>query len=346
MFEVLSHITKTCPNALDLVVHIGCGALVSPSDYAPLNPARLVLVEADTAAASRLRSTFMGSAIQTQVFEKLLLPKSGPASLLQFNLSAVNGIHPAGELIPTLYPSLRLLKEFPLESEAFCSFLASLPLDEDRPRLLILDVPGQELALLESLSEGLLARFEWILLRGGASAWLEHSNLLETATSFLESRAYESVATDFESDPAWPLQLLRLNTRHAALQAELDSRARLLIEKATEIYQQTQQLATAAEQLAQAQAQIHSLESALDSHKPLLEALTKGRAQQDQLYAELAGERAALQESLANAHLRIEECEAQLAAKDATAHLLDTEFQKVEGQMELIRGLVFRDHGR
>jgi hypothetical protein len=481
----LSRFASAIGHPLDLILHIGPGALASPADYAPLNPAQLLLVEAHPAAAARLQSAFGRAAFPTRVLEKLLLPESGPASLFQFNLPAVNGIRPAGGL-STLYPNLRLLEELPLEGEAFSSFLASLPLEDERPRLLILDVPGQELGLLESLSPELLARFEWILLRGSASAWQEHSNLLSAATAFLDGRYYESVAADFESDPAWPLQLLRLNHHHAALQreldsrahrlesltadterdslriaelehalsqhaasaseaaetraaleaelnsrthrleslaadterhslriaelehalslhaasaseaaetraaleAELDSRARLLIEKATEIYQQSQRLthlepqlaqfqaqndslqtelhsaraladsqsqqfAATSEQLAHAHAQLRSLEttkaeleSALASQKTLVQALTKGRAQQDQLFAELAAERDALQESLASAQLRITDCEAQLSAKDTSTSLLDTEFQKIEGQMDLIRGLVFRDHGR
>jgi hypothetical protein len=436
MVPLLSRFASAIAHPLDLIVHLGPGALASPADYAPLHPAQLVLIEAHPAAASRLQSTFERSPLPTRVLEKLLLPEPGPASLFQFNLPAVNGIRPAGAL-PTLYPSLRLLEELPLQGESFSSFLASLPLETERPRLLIMDVPGQELALLESLSPDLLARFEWILLRGGASAWQEHSHPLSAAASFLEGRYYESAATDWDSDPAWPLQLLRLNQRHAALQRELDSRARqleshaadretqslrisqlehelslhsasatqaaesraaleaeletrarLLIEKATEIYEQsqrltqlepqiaqlqaqtdslhselhaarelaasqTQNLATVSEQLDHAQATLRSLEtrsteleSALASQKTLVQALTKGRAQQDQLSAELAAERDALQQSLAAAQLRIAECEALLAAKDASTSFLDTEFQKIEGQMDLIKGLVFRDHGR
>jgi hypothetical protein len=436
MVPLLSRFASAIAQPLDLILHLGPGALASPADYAPLHPAQLVLVEAHPAAASRLQSAFGRSDFPARVLEKLLLPESGPAPLFKFNLPAVNGIRPAGAL-STLYPNLRLLEELPLIGEAFSSFLASLPLEAERPHLLILDVPGQELGLLESLSPQLLERFEWILLRGSASAWQEHSNLLSAATAFLDSRYYESVAADFESDPAWPLQLLRLNHHHAALQRELDSRARqlesqaadlehrslriaelehalslleasasdaaktraaleheletrarLLIEKATEIYQQSQrlthlepqlaqfqaqndslqtelhsvraladsqsqQLATTSEQLAHAHAQLRSLEttkaeleSALASQKTLLQALTKGRAQQNQLSAELAAERDALQESLASAQLRITDCEAQLSAKDTSTSLLDTEFQKIEGQMDLIRGLVFRDHGR
>ena len=436
MVPLPSGFASAIAHPLDLIVHLGPGALASPADYAPLHPAQVVLVDANPAAASRLQSTFGRAHFSTRVLEKLLLPEPGPASLFQFNLPAVNGIRPAGAL-PALYPSLRLLEELPLQGEAFSSLLASLPLETECPRLLILDVPGQELALLESLSPDLLARFEWILLRGGASAWQEHSHPLSSTTSFLESRCYESAVTDFDSDPAWPRQLLRLNHRHAALQRELDSRARLLesqaavyetqslrisqlehelslhaasaaqaaetraaleaeletrarllIEKATEIYGQsqrltqlepqiaqlqaqtdslhtelqsarelaaslTQNLATASEQFNQAQETVRSLEtakteleSALASQKTLVQALTKGRAQQDQLSAELAAERDALQRSLAAIQLRITECESLLAAKDASATLLDTEFQKIEGQMDLIKALVFRDHGR
>jgi hypothetical protein len=436
MVPLLSRFASAIARPLDLVLHLGPGALASPADYAPLHPTQLVLIEANPAAASRLQSAFGRCAFETRVLEKLLLPESGPASLFQFNLPAVNGIRPAGAL-STLYPNLRLLEELPLEGEAFSSFLASLPLEAERPRLLILDVPGQELGLLESLSQELLERFEWILIRGSASEWQDHSNLLSATNAFLDGRHYESVATDFELDPAWPLQLLRLNQRHAALQRELDSRARrlesqaadierhslriaqlehdlslhatsaseaaetratleaeletrarLLIEKATEIYEQSQRLthlepqlaqlqtqtdslqselhsareladsqsqhlATTAEQLTHAQAQLRSLEttrdelqSALASQKTLVQALTKGRAQQDQLARELVTDRDALQKSLASAQLRIADCEAQLAAKDTSTSLLDTEFQKIEGQMDLIRGLVFRDHGR
>jgi chromosome segregation ATPase len=204
----------------------------------------------------------------------------------------------------------------------------------------------------------------------------------------LESRFFESAAIDADTDPAWPCQLLRLNRRHAALQRELDSRARLLLEKRAEICRQSERIAQLEPQLTQlhaennslrhelqaageissalgqnianssaqletAQAQIRALEARqlelddeLGAKKTLIQALTKGRAQQDQLFAELAAERDVLRESVAAAQLRITECEAQLAAKETRAALTDAEFQKIEGQMDIIKAMVFREHVR
>ena len=337
---------------LNLVVHIGAGALAAPADYAALQASKLLLVEADPAAVARLQSTFARSTPQTRVLERLILPNSGPATLFKFNFPAINGIRPGGEL-NALYPNLRLLEELPLQGESFSAFLAALSLESDSPRLLILDVQGQELALLESLSPELTERFEWILLRGGASEWQEGANALAASAAFLEGRFFESVATENHTDPAWPIHLLRHNRRHAALQRELDSRARQLIEKAAEIYGQSERISRLEPQLENAQAQIRALEARqvelddeLGAKKTLIQALTKGRAQQDQLFAELAAERDVLRESLAAAQLRITECEAQLAAKDTRAALSDAEFQKIEGQMDIIKAMVVREHGR
>ena len=387
MFNLLSRLSHATSGPLDLVVHIGPGAFVSPSDYAPLQPAQIVLVEADSAAVTRLQRAFAGSTPKARILEKLLLPSPGPASLFRFNLPAVNGIRPVGAL-KTLYPNLRLVEEIPLVGESFPSFLASLSLESEASRLLILDVQGQELALLESLSPDVIERFDWILLRGCASAFQEGANLLAGASSFLESRFFESAAIDAETDPAWPCQLLRLNRRHASLQRELDSRARLLLEKSAEIFRQSERIAQLEPQLTQlhaetnllrhelqaageisgalgqnianssaqletAQAQIRALEGRqlelddeLGAKKTLIQALTKGRAQQDQLFAELAAERDVLRESVAAAQVRITECEAQLAAKETRAALTDAEFQKIEGQMDIIKAMVFREHVR
>ena len=387
MFNLLSRLSHATSGPLDLVVHIGPGAFVSPADYAPLQPAQIVLVEADPAAVTRLQRAFAGSTPQARILEKLLLPNPGPASLFKFNLPAVNGIRPVGAL-KTLYPNLRLVEEIPLVGESFPSFLASLSLESEDARLLILDVQGQELALLESLSPDVIERFDWILLRGCASAFQEGANLLAGASSFLESRFFESAAMDAETDPAWPCQLLRLNRPHAALQRELDSRARLLLEKSAEIFRQSERIAQLEPQLTQlhaetnllrhelqaageisgalgqnianssaqletAQAQIRALEARqlelddeLGAKKTLIQALTKGRAQQDQLFAELAAERDVLRESVAAAQLRITECEAQLSAKETRAALTDAEFQKIEGQMDIIKSMVFREHVR
>jgi hypothetical protein len=387
MFNLFSRLSIATSGPLDLVVHIGPGAFVSPADYAPLQPAQIVLVDADSAAVTRLQRAFAGFTPQARILEKLLLPNAGPASLFKFNLPAVNGIRPAGAL-KTLYPNLRLVEEIPLEGESLSSFLASLSLESEAARLLILDVQGQELALLESLSSEVIERFDWILLRGCASAFQEGANLLAGASSFLESRFFESAAIDADTDPAWPCQLLRLNRRHAALQRELDCRARLLLEKSAEIFRQSeriahlepqltqlhvetnllrhelqaageisgalgQNIANSSAQLEAAQAQIRALEARqlelddeLGAKKTLIEALTKGRAQQDQLFADLAAECEALRESLAAAQLRITECESQLAAKETRAALTDAEFQKIEGQMDIIKAMVFREHGR
>ena len=161
-----------------------------------------------------------------------------------------------------------------------------------------------------------------------------------------------------------------LQSSHVGLNEELENRARLLVEKETQIHQQGErigelervlgevsaqrdalqgevgglrgQLEQVTSQQASLQTQISDLDSEVASKETLLDVLSKGRVQQDKMYKELSEERDGLEMQIGSQQARIVELEQQIQSRESKSHLVDLEFQKVEGQMDIIKEIFLR----
>jgi chromosome segregation ATPase len=145
--------------------------------------------------------------------------------------------------------------------------------------------------------------------------------------------------------------------REAAVQSELTHRIWLLDVKVSENQERTQRIAELDAQIANdarlleeratnlrtANERLSSLESEAAAHKTLVEVLGKGRSQQDKLYKELSQEKDGLRAEIERLNRRIFELEALVASKETHENLLDIEFQKVEGQIELIKEIFLQE---
>jgi peptidoglycan hydrolase CwlO-like protein len=414
------------------IVHLGAGEYADLSDYGSLSYRRLTLVEGDPEAAEVL-STKYGGDESIQVISSLISADGGDVRFHRYNLSFVNGILPAGNLI-SIYPRLRLLSEEILPSASLTSVIEGLEIDGSRTNLLILDLPGQECGLLDSLRSDLLRKFRFILIHGCSEALQEGSKELGQTLSLLGKSHYKHVEQYPEQDPHWPIVLLECDWAIAEIEEELENRARLLVDKATQIHQQGERIAelervfgevsahrdglqgevTEATRLreelqsyqsgldeelekrarllvekatqihqqgeriaelervfgevsgqrdalqgevgglqgqlqqvtsrqASLQNQISDLDSEVASKGTLLDVLSKGRVQQDKMYEELSEERDGLEMQIGSLQARIVELEQQIQVRESKSQLVDAEFQKVEGQMEIIKEIFLRE---
>jgi hypothetical protein len=87
-------------------------------------------------------------------------------------------------------------------------FLQGLDLDHEGDHLLVVDLPGQEKALLASLPDALLSRFAGIVLRGCGVKTSGLGDPVETVARQLKSRYFRPVATVADAEPLWPVHLL------------------------------------------------------------------------------------------------------------------------------------------
>ena len=79
------------------------------------------------------------------------------------------------------------------------------------------------------------------------------------------------------------------------------------------------------------------------SKETLLDVLSKGRVQQDHMYEELTEERGGLLKHIENLENQQKKLEQQIQESDGKAQLVDAEFQKVEGQMEIIKDIFLQE---
>src|SRR5262249_43679531 len=93
-----------------------------------------------------------------------IAPTAGPMTWYRYNVRALNGLQPAVGL-EEIFPRLRLLATATVETTSLVELLLSLEPDPAANNLLVLDVPGQEKALLKSLPVHVLAAFRWIAIR-------------------------------------------------------------------------------------------------------------------------------------------------------------------------------------
>jgi len=99
-----------------------------------------------------------------------------------------------------------------------------------------------------------------------------------------------------------------------------------------------------AAQLAGAHERVAALEAEVASQKTLVEVLSKGRSQQDKLYQQLSQERDGLRGEIEALGRRILELEGLLSSRETRGRLIDAEFQKVEGQIDLIKEIFLREN--
>jgi len=204
IFDLLS---RWPGDSLATIVHLGAGRGAELDDYASLSPGRVVLVEGDADTAADLRSNARAHP-WAEVHPVAVAPQAGDLAWHRFNVSALNGpAEPIG--LAAFYPSLRASSTTRAQAVALSEFLDGLDLpDHQGDHVLVVDLPGQEQALLASLPQALLSRFSGIVLRGCGVKTPGLGDAVETVVRELKSRYFKPIATLAAGEPLWPVHLL------------------------------------------------------------------------------------------------------------------------------------------
>lgn len=152
------------------VLHLGAGE-AAVDQHARTQAERLWLVEGDPQTAARLSLRCARARRAARLVARPIAPAGGPLRWHCYNVDRLNGPLDATPL-RSLYPKLQSTGTLPLEALSFADLLAQLPDAaasdaEASGDLLVLDVPGQAEALVRSIAPETLARFDWIVVRGG-----------------------------------------------------------------------------------------------------------------------------------------------------------------------------------
>ena len=394
MQQILTDIQREAGDTLSTVVYLGAGDGACLADLASLSCQRKVLVEADPLYVETLNAE-AGSGVE--IFNALVAASEGDALFHRFTLPFLNGPLPREHFV-AFYPRLAIVESITLPTRALSSLLSQLAIAGDASNLLVMDLPSQEEALLASLTHIDTEPFSHMLVRTFAADAADDS----PEPSFLRhlaSLGFDLVAKDAATDPAWPLYRLKKDAVKQSMQQELEKRARLLVTKATQIHQQTEQinaltaerdalatrlatldcthselvtrhssLVTALDDLQgqhsslstlhsslvaerddlaarhqQLATEREALQSDLTAKSTLLDVLTAGRIAQDKQMEKLLQEQNSLiseRDALAS---RVSDLMSQVEKQEAHVKLIDEEFRKAEGQIDLIKDIFLRE---
>ena len=410
MSTIFSDIAGFCPSDFDSVVMIGCGSSFMPSPGLGILSKQWHLVEADPDLAARLESS--RSSPEVVLHNILITPTGEPTDFYRYSWPFISGPLPMVSA-SALYPKLRVLEVLKPPTTALQVFLENLILPDGGNHLLVIDLPGQEAALLSALPDHSLDRWAWIAIRAAANPPQHAANPVSATRSAMATLHFEAVELGESSDPAWPVLLFRRDPVKAGMQAELENRARLLVQKAAQIHQQSErltqfeaertalmaesdelasrsqalavesdalrtertalmaerdELASRSQALAvesdalrteraalmaerdelatrhQALVTEHeALSSDLAAKSTLLDVLSAGRVAQDEQMGKILSENKSLISVRDAAQQRISELESEVAQLRSHSKLIDEEFGKAEGQLELIKDIFLRE---
>lgn len=368
------------PNAsqrrLDCLIHLGVGRCSELDEHLAREPGLLVLVEADPQLAEDLERRLAGRD-NAQVINAGVAAESGDRTYYRYNLPAVNGLRQATGL-RAVYPGLRLIEERPIQALSIRQLLDSLNLAPDRSNSLIVELAGEEAAILEALeAEDRLHRFCEIELVAGRDALYEDAVPADQVLDWLIERGFKVQEEDATQDPDRPrwrlrrddrmLELRELRAKVLRLVAERDERATQAASMAKEIEilkQAREELADKVrlveDQLVQSQRASEQREQKLreeaDRRAGELEKEVELRKNAEKRAAELEAALVALRKQRDDLS---KEQEAQQGAAKALAvemeteradmqirqSLLGQEMTRAEAQIDLIKDLLLRDVG-
>lgn len=314
MNSVVAELQHGAVGPLGTVIHVGAASPDDVDAHTAHAASRVVLVCCDSEAATEIRAS---AAHQRgiDVLDAVVGARPGQGHWRRFNVSELNGLLvPAG--LRRIFPRLQEVDRTPVGIVDLQSVLQGVKLERQagRSNALLLDIPGLEASILQSVTPETLRSFDLIALRSCAHGLYEGADAVGTAVAWLRERFYK-IVHEGSVDPLWSTTLLARDAQAQAM-AEATQRAKALEEQLAAALRKAQD---ATEQAAQLTAQ-HELE---------LKALTAKHNEQ----AKLATERIA----------QIDHLEAELNDLSARFTLLQEELIKAEAHVELISDLLLRD---
>lgn len=192
------------------IVHLGAGACSELKEYIALKAKRIILVEADP-IVFRLLQQKVRDKPNVQVANTAVADIQSKTSLFRYNFSGANSLREVTGLKKNL-PGLKLSSKVSVATVKASDLIKSLKLEIEQPGFLIVDTPGEELAILNELHDsGCLSWFNLLKVYCGISSHYRDSATAKTVLERVAGWGYEIVREDSETEPDRPCWTLSLN---------------------------------------------------------------------------------------------------------------------------------------
>ena len=360
--------------AADFVVHIGAGSGAEVPSYCEAGLIPVILAEADPEAIPHLRR-LEDQFPAVRVVQAAVSARCSGLTYYRSNFSELNSLRPPSQEMRDLFPGLAILEQAPIAGTEPKTFLDTMELPAGQAGLLVLQVPGEALGIVDALAgAALLDRFSAIRVQEGLTPLYEGGSCIPVLRTRLMELGFACLMEAGSEDPDRPhllacrdglgpeavnsLQALsgalqESESARGGLEAEREALQGQLVQTSAELDAAVAEYAAAAEgmvQLEQARAAaLAEFETERDALQARLsrqesEAAELAGAQQaaEVARAELAAEGDALRTQLAAAQEAAEVARAELAAEgDALRTQLarqESEAAELRADAETLRG--------
>lgn len=328
--SAINKFLQSWQDSVTMVVYLGAGCGDALAQVGALRAPRAFLIEGNPAHAAELERA-VANVPGVRVMARVVTPEGGAVTWHRYDLQALSGPLEASGL-KTYYPRLRELERTSVNSVAIQALLDELPMLDDGSAMLVIDLPGQEDALLAACTAEQLRRFSMIAVRGCSQPLYRDAPLASAAIERLNAQRFKTLSSDTDTEPLWPLtamgfdqaayELEQLRDLVAGLQEQLaivakarDEKSLLLEQCRAEVEEVARSRVVADKLLAERDAQIRSLteakaqaEKASLDRQAHIEQLAATKAAADKLLAE----RDAQVQSLTAAKAQVEKARQEL----------------------------------
>ena len=237
-----------------VVVHIGAGFCRTLDDYLAAGFESIQLVEPNTDVLSELAAKVTGFENVT-VIAAAVAPANGRSALQVLNFADLSSLrHP--QSLSDLLPGIQLVEERQVDTLTLETLLGQLAgLSETKENWLVVEAPGEELAIANALLSSEYSRyFQNILVQCGRESYFEGDSSAVTVLSALRKAGYQLVESYTDVDPDWPHYFLRLDQvqlENTSLKADLHTAENNIIvldEQLAAVQAEGQEARTALEQ--------------------------------------------------------------------------------------------------
>ncbi len=299
----------------------------------------MVLVEADEQLAKQLANR-VGGLENVRVLHAAVAAEPADRTYYRFNLPDVNSLRqPTG--LRALYPGLRLVDEVSVTAQGIGLLLDSLDLDPDQANGLVIELAGEEAAVLEALdADDRLHQFREIDLVAGRDALYEGGSPAREMLDWLSERGFEIQDEDANTDSDRPRWRLRRDDRILEIR-ELRAQLAKLVTERDEAVAQSASKSQEAESLKVARAELEEKvrllteqldQSRKDSEQREQMSLEATKRREGEFEAELAN----LQHHVDEMRSNDEQRTAEMAAMSQEAESLKVARAELEEKVRLL----------
>jgi FkbM family methyltransferase len=293
------------------ILHVGAGAGKRLAEWQSGGPDKIVLVEAERAAAARL-SQKAATAPNVQVVQAALGTEAGDAELSLWNFSRLNSLQEPTPDLHELFPGL-ILKDRQIVPVITPADLFAMIGDVARPLSVIVETPGNEMVFLTACkADGVLDQIDQLEILAPEDAVYNGAATRAELETWLVHEGFAVTARD-NADADWTVLHLAADHNARALseaKARIDALSKTIVAGEATL-SETQSALKAAKERAE------MLEAALAEARAATDTKTKALAERDVALKAEKGRSEGLQAVLTEARAATETKSRALAERDA-----------------------------